>query len=118
MFIFAKNIKEIVVTAGAIVACLALLTLAARGVYLGGYMLIVSGLSILLVVAIYRGRKFGYQIGRYLFGISALVAALGTINNPFAYMDSAAEGWSYSQASLAALGYVCRRRYGFVLLSQ
>jgi len=86
MFIFARNTKEIVVTAGSVVACLAFLLLAARCIYLGGFRWVIAIACVLIVLAICKGVMFGYQLARALFCF--FVFATGTFAvNPFTYDD-------------------------------
>ena len=86
MFIFAENRKEIIVSAGTVVACLALMALAAQCAYRGGFDWIIAVVFVSTATAIYMGMKLGYKVARVLFCV--LIVAIGSFAvHPFTCDD-------------------------------
>jgi hypothetical protein len=95
MFILSRNRKEKIVTAGTLIACCLLLILSIRLALAGRYALMISLLVALISVAIFKGLKIGYILGRCLFGGTAILLIGGGALNPFTYEDIHVAGVSY-----------------------
>ena len=86
MFIYKGNAREIAVTAGTVIACCHLAATATGGFFHGGYLLIVSFICILILIAILKGIKLGYALALFFYGGTAILFIVGPIN-PFMYFD-------------------------------
>ena len=87
MFIFAKNTKDLLVTAGVVVSC---------GLFGGGagfliqkaqWGLVLGLLALLMAAGVLWGNKLGYLVTRYFWRGLAVLFLLGAVTNPFAWKD-------------------------------
>ena len=86
MFIFAKSVKELLVTNGVLISCGLFVAQAIRWAYWGRWNLVPALLAFVMAVAVVRGMKVGYQLTRYIWRGVAVLSVLGSIN-PFAFME-------------------------------
>lgn len=93
MFIFAKGVKELLVTSGVAISCCLFVVLALRQFASGVWGLVFGLFLLLLVIAVLRGNKAGYLATRYIWTFSAFVTLFGCLLNPMAWEDSLWEGF-------------------------
>jgi hypothetical protein len=90
-----RNTKEKVITIGVVISFFIFLALSIRFACAGGYAIILSFLSILIPVAVFKGVRFGYTLGRFVFGGLAILLPGGALTS-----------FSYEDAMLARASYV------------
>lgn len=95
--------KQFVVTAGVFIACFCIIATAIGLACFGRkYAPLVSIAFILIPVAIYYGKRWGYIFARTIYGGTAILLIGGTLN-PFTYEDCELANRSYVLLLLQAL---------------
>ena len=117
MMIFTRNLKEKLVTAGALLSLCALAILSIRLIYLGGWDLAFASVGILILFAILKGIKFGYTAGRFIFGAHAIIMVAGTLN-PFTYGDALLAGRSFPHEVLEGMAVAALSVFLFYSLGE
>jgi hypothetical protein len=103
MFVFAKSVKELLITSGVAISSFLFFALAIVAISRGIWGIVFALFPLLLVATVLRGNKLGYLATRIIWNAIVFLVLLGCVLNPFAWSDSLIEGFGMVGRGLVAL---------------